>query len=126
LILVVDGLKSQRNMELIISPIIPKILANNIVVIDDTNIYNNNTTANKRRRALVNHEECNVPFGEWGGKCGALYKDSYSWSAKNLRKAMTEIGFKESEWNQTVDICLQQLEISKAFDKIHRFWITKQ
>ena len=133
-------------MELIISPILPKILANQIVIAEDTNVNNNNNNNNnnnsassssslsppslaiarRRRRMLVNHEERNVPFGEWGGKCGSLYKDLYSWSAKNLKKVMSEVGFKESEWNRTVDSCLNQLEISKAYDKIHRFWVMKQ
>ncbi|CAJ0762409.1 4752_t:CDS:2, partial [Entrophospora sp. SA101] len=83
---IVEGLKNQRNMELIISPILPKILAKSMVAVGDTNFVNNTS------------------------------------SAKNLKKAMSEIGFKESEWNATVDTCLKQLEDSKAFDKIHRFW----
>ncbi|CAJ0909134.1 9966_t:CDS:2 [Entrophospora sp. SA101] len=91
---IVEGLKNQRNMELIISPILPKILAKSMVAVGDTNFVNNTSSS--------------------------------AAAAKNLKKAMSEIGFKESEWNATVDTCLKQLEDSKAFDKIHRFWVMKQ
>ncbi|CAG8811811.1 1985_t:CDS:2, partial [Dentiscutata erythropus] len=106
---VAEALRETKNMEIILSPIIPPILSS------ISNLESN-----------INHEERNVPFGEWGGKLGTIYKDLYTWGAKNLKTFMTGIGFNEEEWDETVDICMKQLNDRKGFDKIHRFWAMKK
>jgi hypothetical protein len=102
---VADELRSKKGMEVLITPAIKKLLS--------------------QYTSDVNHEEKKVPLGEWGGKLGKLYRDLYGWGAKNLKQVMVEVGFSEGEWNETVDVCLKQLQDRKGYDKIHRFWITK-
>ncbi|CAI2161753.1 17061_t:CDS:2 [Funneliformis geosporum] len=99
-----DELREQKNIEVVITPILNKILSQYSDVERDAKI---------------------MPFGEWGGKLGNLYRELYSWGAKNLKKVMTDVGFSEDEWDETVEICLKQLQERKSYDKIHRFWIKK-
>ena len=88
-----DELREKKGMEVIISPVLQKILSN---------------------YSTVNHDEKIVPLGEWGGKLGQMYRELYGWGAKNLKNVMTDIGFSEDEWNETVDICLKQLQERKG------------
>ncbi|RHZ87026.1 hypothetical protein Glove_41g82 [Diversispora epigaea] len=106
---VAEALRESKNMEIILSPIIPNILSS------ISNLDSN-----------INHDERSVPFGEWGGKLGTIYRDLYTWGAKNLKTFMKGIGFNEDEWDETVDICMKQLNDRKGFDKIHRFWAMKK
>lgn len=108
LITVSEALRESKNMEVNLSPVMPNILSS-IPGLD----------------SKINHEERSVPFGEWGGKLGTIYKDLYTWGAKNLKTFMKGIGFNEEEWDETVDICMKQLNDRKGFDKIHRFWVKK-
>ncbi|CAG8507824.1 3280_t:CDS:2 [Racocetra fulgida] len=43
-------------------------------------------------------------IGEWGGKLGKLYQELYGWGSRNLRRVISDIGFNEKEWDDTVDI----------------------
>ncbi|CAG8531583.1 2781_t:CDS:2 [Funneliformis caledonium] len=97
-----DELREQKNIEVVITPILHKILS---------------------QYTEVKHEVKIIPFGEWGGKLGTLYRELYSWGAKNLKTVMTDVGFSEDEWDETIDICLKQLQERKSYDKIHRYWI---
>lgn len=99
-----EELREKKSMEVVITPTLQKVLS---------------------QHSTVNHDEKVVPLGEWGGKLGKLYRELYSWGAKNLKNVMIDVGFSEDEWNETVDICLKQLQERKGYDKIHRFWIKK-
>ncbi|CAG8467680.1 7703_t:CDS:1 [Dentiscutata erythropus] len=93
-------------MELIVSPLITK-------------------TLEKLSNSELNHEIRKIAIGEWGGKLGKLYRELYGWGSRNLRKVVTDSGFDEESWDETVEICLKQLNDRKAYDEIHRIWIVK-
>ncbi|CAG8786808.1 3110_t:CDS:2, partial [Acaulospora morrowiae] len=88
---VAEALRENKDMEIIVSPLLSKILSS-VPDLED-----------------VNHEDRSVPFGEWAGKLGKIYRDLYTWGAKNLKKFMSSIGFSEEEWDDTVDICVKHL-----------------
>ncbi|CAG8552550.1 21542_t:CDS:2 [Cetraspora pellucida] len=101
-----DFLRTQKNMDVVTSPLITKLLT-------------------KLCSSEINHNERKIAIGEWGGKLGKLYRELYGWGSRNLRKVISDIGVNEKGWDETVETCLNRLNERQAYDMIHRFWIVK-
>ncbi|CAG8576878.1 6455_t:CDS:2 [Dentiscutata heterogama] len=104
---VVDGLKAEKGIDLIISPHMPNYLAAN------------------KSLTNISRDERVEPLGSWGGVLGKAYGELITWGAKNLSEAVSNIQFSEGDYNILVDIAMKDLNSNKAFDKSHRFWAMK-
>ncbi|CAG8599922.1 12137_t:CDS:2, partial [Racocetra fulgida] len=98
-LLVVDGLKAEKGIDLIISPHIPNYLAAN------------------KSLTNISKDERVEPLGEWGGVLGQAYAQIITWGAKNLSDAITDIQFQEGDYKTLVDLAIKDLDNNKSFDK---------
>ncbi|CAG8492065.1 11051_t:CDS:2 [Dentiscutata erythropus] len=105
---VVEGLKAEKGIDLLISPQIPIYLAAN------------------KSLTNISRDERIEPLGSWGGVLGKAYGQLVTWGAKNLSEAVSNIQFQEGDYSILVDIAMKDLDSNKAFDKSHRFWAMKK
>ncbi|CAG8678586.1 5095_t:CDS:2 [Gigaspora margarita] len=96
---IVEGLKADKGIDLIISPHIPNYLSAN------------------KSLTNISKDERVEPLGSWGGILGKAYGQLIMWGAMNLSEAVSNIKFQEGEYSTLVDIAFKDLNSNKAFDK---------
>ncbi|GBB98548.1 hypothetical protein RclHR1_03260006 [Rhizophagus clarus] len=104
---VVDKLREEKGIELVITPHIPRFLYSNDKL---TNIRSD------QRDARIS----------WGGKIYEAYGNIIMWGAKNLSNAISEVHFDEGEYDSLVDVAIQEIARNKGYDKSYRFWAQKK
>lgn len=104
---IVDKLREEKGIELIITPHIPRFL------------YTNDKLTNIK----CDEREAKI---SWGGKIYEAYGKIIIWGAKNLSNAISEVQFNEGEYDYLVDIAIDDIAKNKGYDKSYRFWAQKK
>lgn len=104
---VVDRFKKEKDIDLIITPHILGYLKET------------------RQLTKISFDAREAPLGSFGGKLGEAYAKIIKWGATNLGDAVSSIDFEGGNYDSLIDICMDELERNKSYDKSYRFWATK-
>ncbi|CAG8562722.1 1180_t:CDS:2 [Funneliformis mosseae] len=104
---IVDKIRQEKGIELIISPHIPGFL------------HSNNQLTN------IEYDKRKAKIG-WGEKMYEAYGQLIMWGAKNLSNAVSDIQFNEGQYNKLVEVAIKEIARNKGYDKSYRFWAQKK